>query len=412
MANIELKLNKNLFSPTLYPLLLDYSHRFEFYKGSAGSGKSYFVTQKLIVRALNEPIKILVCRRYGTTIRNTCFALFKDILTKWKLYPQHVKIRESDFNIKFPNGSEIIFTGLDEETKLLSLSGIGTIFIEEIFEVPKPMLEQLNLRMRGATKNQQIIACFNPISKSHYLYDFCVENPPKSFLFSETTYKDNPFLSKEYVDTLEEMLVRNPQKARIYVLGDWGVDAEGLVFQNWKIEEFDAMALSASGLEHKCGMDFGYVDATTIIPSLYDRKNKIIYVYDEFYKSGCQLDTIYNEIIKMNLGKTKIWADSAEPRTIDYFKRQGINMVPCIKGPNSVNARIAFLQNHQIIIHPKCQNVIREFENFAYERNKDGSLKESYTHEYSHSIDGLSYSYSDIYAKGNLRTLNKSALGL
>jgi phage terminase large subunit len=90
-------------------------------------------------------------------------------------------------------------------------------------------------------------------------------------------------------------------------------------------------------------MDFGYVDATTIIPSLYDRKNKIIYVYDEFYKSGCQLDTIYNEIIKMNLGKTKIWADSAEPRTIDYFKRQGINMVPCIKGPNSVNARIAFL---------------------------------------------------------------------
>jgi phage terminase large subunit len=103
------------------------------------------------VRALNEPIKILVCRRYGTTIRNTCFALFKDILTKWKLYPQHVRIRESDFNIKFPNGSEIIFTGLDEETKLLSLSGIGTIFIEEIFEVPKPMLEQLNLRMRGAT---------------------------------------------------------------------------------------------------------------------------------------------------------------------------------------------------------------------------------------------------------------------
>lgn len=379
--------------------------------GSAGSSKSYSITQKLIIRACKEPIKILVCRRYGTTIRNTVFATFKEIIQKWKLTP-YVRIRESDFNIKFVNGSEIIFLGLDDETKLLSLNNIGTIFIEEAYEVPQNMVEQLNLRMRGNVANQQLILAWNPISKSSWLFDFSVGNPPANSVFIHSTYKDNPFLSVEYISALEELYVRNPQKARIFCDGEWGVDAEGLVFQNWKVEEFDAMALSASGLEHKCGMDFGYVDATTIIPSLYDRKNKIIYVYDEFYKSGCQLDTIYNEIIKMNLGKTKIWADSAEPRTIDYFKRQGINMVPCIKGPNSVNARIAFLQNHQIIIHPKCQNVIREFENFAYERNKDGSLKETYTHEFSHSIDGLGYSYSDIYAKGNLRTLNKSALGL
>ena len=411
MANIELKLNKNLFTPKFYPYLLDYSHRWEFWMGSAGSSKSYSITQKLIIRACNEPIKILVCRRYGTTIRNTVFATFKEIIQKWKLTP-YVRIRESDFNIRFANGSEIIFLGLDDETKLLSLQGIGTIFIEEAYEVPQNMVEQLNLRMRANIANQQLILAWNPISRSSWLFDFSVGNPPANSVFIHSTYKDNPFLSAEYISALEELYVRNPQKARIFCDGEWGVDAEGLVFSNWKIEEFDAMALSASGLEHKCGMDFGYVDATTIIPSLYDRKNKIIYVYDEFYKSGCQLDTIYNEIIKMNLGKTKIWADSAEPRTIDYFKRQGINMVPCIKGPNSVNARIAFLQNHQIIIHPKCQNVIREFENFAYERNKDGSLKESYTHEFSHSIDGLGYSYSDIYAKGNLRTLSKSALGL
>lgn len=140
MADIQLKLKKSMFSPTLYPLLLDYSHRFEFYKGSAGSGKSYFITQKLIIRACREPIKILVCRRYGTTIRNTCFALFKEILNKWKLTP-YVKIRETDFNIKFSNGSEIIFTGLDEETKLLSLNNISCVFIEEVFEISKDILE-------------------------------------------------------------------------------------------------------------------------------------------------------------------------------------------------------------------------------------------------------------------------------
>lgn len=105
------------------------------------------------MRACNERIKILVCRRYGSTIRNTCFSLFKEILSRWKLLP-FVKIRETDFNISFANGSEIIFMGLDEETKLLSLNGIGTIFIEEAYEVPKPIVEQLNLRMRSKTANQ------------------------------------------------------------------------------------------------------------------------------------------------------------------------------------------------------------------------------------------------------------------
>jgi phage terminase large subunit len=148
MAQVNLSLKKSLFVPKFYPLLLDYSHRWEVYMGSAGSSKSYFITQKIIVRCCREKIKVLVCRRTATTLRNTCFSLFKDVIGKWQLTP-YVKIRETDFNIKFPNGSEIIFTGLDEETKLLSLNDIGAIFIEEAFEVPKPIVEQLNIRLRG-----------------------------------------------------------------------------------------------------------------------------------------------------------------------------------------------------------------------------------------------------------------------
>ena len=165
MAQINLNLKKSLFVPKFFPYLLDYSHRWEVYMGSAGSAKSYFITQKLVIRACREKIRILVCRRTATTIRNTCFSLFKDIIAKWKLTP-YVKIRETDFRILFPNGSEIIFIGLDEETKLLSLNNIGCIFIEEAFEVPKPIVEQLNLRLRGTTDNKQIILAFNPISKN------------------------------------------------------------------------------------------------------------------------------------------------------------------------------------------------------------------------------------------------------
>lgn len=411
MPDIELKLTKKLFTPKFYPYLMDYSHRWEFWMGSAGSSKSYTITQKLIIRAVKEPIKILVCRRYGTTIRNTVFATFKEVLNKWKLTP-FVKINESDFRIRFPNGSEIIFLGLDDEAKLLSLQGIGTIFVEEAYEVPQNMVEQLNLRMRANVANQQLILAWNPISRHSWLYDFSVVNPPASSVFIHSTYKDNPFLSKEYVDALEELYVRNPQKARIFCDGEWGVDSEGLVFQNFKVEEFDPQELARQGLEHRCGADFGFIDPSTVVASLYDKKNGKIYVYNEFYKKGCQLDTIYDAIISMGLGKTKIFMDSAEPRSIDFFKKKGVPAYPCIKGPNSVNARIAFLQNHQIIIHPNCKNVLMEFENFSYERNKDGTLKESFTHEFSHAIDGLGYAYSDIYTKSGLRTMDKAVLGL
>ena len=412
MAQIQLNLKKSLFVPKFYPMLLDYSHRWEVYMGSAGSAKSYFITQKLIVRACREEIKILVCRRTGTTLRNTCFSLFKDILAKWKITP-YVRIRETDFNIKFPNGSEIIFIGLDEETKLLSLNNIGAIFIEEAYEVPKNIVEQLNLRLRGKSENQQIYMAFNPISKNHWLYDFCEENPPSSFTFIHSTYKDNPFLNKDYIAELEELYVRNPAKARIFCDGEWGVDAEGLVLTNWRKEEFDPMELASSGLEHRVGMDLGWIDPSAIIDSLYDRENKIIYVFNEFYKSGCQLSDLANAIRNMNLNKSKIFVDAAEPRSIQFFKQEGINAVACAKGKDSVKAGLMFLQDHLIIIHPSCQSFITEIENFSYIKSKaTGEWTEDTTHEWSHAIDACRYAYSDIYTNTKLKTINKSVLGL
>ena len=412
MAQIKLNLKKGLFVPKFYPLLLDYSTRWEVYMGSAGSAKSYFITQKLIVRACSEKIKILVCRRTGTTIRNTCFSLFKEILAKWQLSPL-VKIRETDFNIRFPNGSEIIFIGLDEETKLLSLHGVGAIFIEEAFEVPKNIVEQLNLRLRGTTENQQIIMAFNPISKNHWLYNFCEVEPPTSFKFIHSTYKDNPYLNKEYVAELEELYIRNPAKARIFCDGEWGVDAEGLVITNWRKELFNPMELAASGLEHRAGLDLGYIDKTAIIDSLYDRENRTIYVFNEFYKSGCQLSDIAAAIGDMNLKKTKIYVDAAEPRSIQYFKQEGIRAEPCSKGRDSVKAGLMFLQDNLIIVHPSCINFITELENFSYIKSKiTGEWTEDTTHEYSHAIDACRYAYSDIYTQTKLKTFSKAALSL
>ena len=410
--DINLTLSKRLFVPKFYPLLFDYSHRWECYMGSAGSAKSYFITQKLIIRALNEKIKILVCRRYGTTLRNTCFSLFKDILAKWKL-TEYVKIRETDFTIRFPNGSEIIFMGLDEETKLLSLNNVGAIFIEEAYEVPKPIVEQLNLRLRGNTENQQILMAWNPINRNHWLYDFCEINPPQSFIYLHSTFRDNPFLNAQYIKELEEMYTRNPARARIFCDGLWGVDSEGLVITNWQEREFNPMELAAAGLEHRAGMDLGWIDKSAIIDTLYDRDNHTIYVFNEFYKSGCQLSELATAIKDMNLHRTKVFVDAAEPRSIQFFKNEGIRAEACAKGKDSVKAGLMFLQDNMIIVHPKCRNFINELENFSYIKSKQtGEWTEDTTHEWSHAIDACRYAYSDIYTNTKLKTMSKTALGL
>jgi phage terminase large subunit len=254
---------------------------------------------------------------------------------------------------------------------------------------------------------------FNPISKSSWLYDFCEVNPPSSFLYTHSSYKDNPFLPQAYRDAIDEMETRNPDKYRIYGRGEWGVDAEGLVIRNWHVEDFDAMELASRGLERRSGMDIGWIDKSAIIDTLYDRTNRTIYVFNEFYKSGCQLSELADAIRNMNLTKTKLFVDSAEARSIAYFKQEGIRAVPCAKGAGSVKSGIMFLQDHLIIVHPSCVNLINELENFSYIKSKiTGNWTEEMTHEYSHAIDGLRYGYSDIYTQSKAKVFDKSILGL
>lgn len=409
--NVQLNLNKRIFTPKAYPYIFSYSHRWEFWYGGAASSKSYSITQKLIIRACREKITIAVCRRYGSTLRNSCFSLFKEILAKWKL-TSYVKIKETDMSIEFPNGSKIIHLGLDDEQKLLSINNVGCFWIEEAFEVPREIVEQINLRMRAKNANQQIIMSWNPISKNSWIYDFVEVNPPKDSIKLHFTFKDNPFISQEYIDAMEDMRVRNPAKARVYYYGEYGINPEGLVLTNWRAEEFNPMELAA-GLEHRAGIDLGWIDKTAIIDSLYDRENRIIYVFNEFYKSGCQLSEIAAAIDNMQLKKTKIYVDSAEPRSIQFLKNEGINAVGCAKGKDSVKAGLMFLQDNLIIVHPSCRNFIMELENFSYIKSKQtGEWTEDTTHEWSHAIDACRYAYSDIYTNTKLKTLSKSALSL
>lgn len=405
MAQINLKLKKNLFVPKFQPYLLDYSHRWEFWCGSAGSGKSYFLTQRIIIRCCSEKIRFVVCRRYGTTLRNSVFALFKEVLNKWQLTP-YVKIRETDMSITFPNGSQVILLGLDEETKLLSLANVSGVWVEEAFEVPKNLIEQLNLRMRGQAANQQIWLSWNPISKHSWLYNFTVEQPPSSSTFIHSTFKDNPFLNKEYVDALNELYVRNPQKARIFCDGEWGIDSDGLVFQNWKVQEFNHAEIEGQLL---CGLDFGFVnDISAFVASIMVESEKRIYIFKEYGATNKTNADLVNIITSLGFSKSVIIADSAEPKSIAEIKSGGIQKIkPCTKGQDSIIHGIQKLQNYEIIIHPSCSGIITEFENYTWQKDKNTDIYiNKPIDDFNHYIDALRYSLQCTGAK--LKSLNKN----
>ena len=410
---MQLNIHARTFSAKFLPLLNDYSHRWEIYKGSAGSGKSHFITQKIIIKALREKRRVMICRRYGTTMRNSVFKLFKDVIESFKI-THLTRIKESDMSITLPNGSEIIFVGLDNEEKLLSIAGITDIFIEEVYEVPKEIVDQLNLRMRGKAPNQQIYMAFNPISAKHWLYDFCEGSTrPESSIYSQSTFRDNPFLPDEYVKALEDMYRTNPNKARVFCDGNWGADVEGLVYKNHILSDFDINELIKQGLEVRVGVDWGFVDPTTVVVSLFDKPKKEIYIIGEFYKRGATLEEIKDGIIQLGISKQKMYCDGAEPDKVDYLRRNGFNAVSAKKGAGSVKAGISFLQDMKIICHESCVNVAAELENYVYLKDKKTGqyIEDSYDHDFSHTMDALRYSYSDLYSAARL-TSAKLMLGI
>ena len=407
---IQIKIDKSVFNDSFYPYLFDYSNRFEVYRGGAGSGKSHFVSQKLIIKAMNDPgRRIMICRRTSATIIQTVWEMFLQNLRFFQLL-DHCYINKTNRIIELPNGSQLIFMGLDDEYKLLSLTDIADVFVEEVFEVPKAIVDQLNLRLRGSKKNKQIYLAFNPISKAHWLYDFCEgETKPSSMLYHLSTYKDNKFLDDEYIQQIEEQQRTNPHNYRIYALNQWGVASEAIVFPNHRTEDFDINEmLKNKELEVKIGMDLGFVDASTCAVTLWDKQNKKIYIISEYYEERATLDEVFSGVKALGVGKLPIYVDSAEPRSIQYFQSLGLNAKPSKKSNGSNELYIQFLQNHEIIIHSSCVHAQEDFDNFCYAKNKmSGELEEGkYTHEYSHLIDAVKYAYSDVYRNKKLKSFD------
>jgi len=216
----ELKATNN---ETFLPLFFD-RHRYLVLMGGGGSGKSIFAGRKVLERVTTEPgHRWLVCRKVGKTLRESCFRQL--VAQAMEFYRPWVdQVYRGDMRITFINGSEILFTGLDDVEKLKSIYNVTGIWAEEASELEEGDLNQLDIRLRGETAYyKQIILTFNPISILHWLKRRFFDKPDERVRTHRSTYKDNRFLDEEAKQVLESFRESDPYYYAVYALGEWGV---------------------------------------------------------------------------------------------------------------------------------------------------------------------------------------------
>ena len=406
---IDLHISKQIFNETYLPYLTDYSHRYEVYYGGAGSGKSHFIAQKILFKALNDKRKVLIIRKTLNSQKDSCWRLVLEQLDQWQIR-KFCKVRITDYAIELPSGSTLLFKGLDDAERIKSIVGITDIWIEEATELIEEDFDQLDLRLRARASNLQMFVSFNPISKVNYVYRKWFSEtakPGEDTLIVKTTYRDNRFLPEEYIQSLEKKIHTNPTYYKIYALGEF-CSLDKLVYNNWKVEYFEP----PTDGKLVVGLDFGFTnDPTAIVASIV--KDDDLFIFKEYTGTGKTNQQIADIITNMGFSKSTIIADSAEPKSVAEIRRCGIQRIrESAKGKDSIIHGIQRLQGYNMHVHPSCENIITELENYSWIKDKaTGEYTNKPIDMFNHSLDALRYSLQAL-DQHKFTAVDKSLLGL
>ena len=386
-------------------------------KGSRGSKKSKTTAINFIYRIMEYNwANLLVVRRFSNTNKQSTYT---DL--RWatnRLGVKHLfKFNDSLPEITYkPTGQKILFRGLDDPLKITSITVENGIlcwaWFEEAYQIEtfdkfSTVVESIRGSIDDSDFFKQITVTFNPWSERHWLKPtFFDEDTKLNNTFSyTTTYRVNEWLDEVDIARYEDLYRTNPRRARIVCDGDWGV-AEGLVFDNFEVKEFDWVKKLKDKQVVAHGSDFGFTqDPTTLISTIVDLKNKELWIYDEHYQRGMLTDEIYQMYLDKGLKNAKIIADSAEKRLITEIKRKGIsNLKPSIKGQGSIMQGVQFIQGFKIYVHPTCEHTIEELNTYTFDQDKDGNWLNKPIDANNHLMDALRYSLEEFHFPRNNRT--------
>lgn len=388
----------------------NYKGRYRVCKGSRASKKSKTTALNFIYRIMKYPnSNLLVVRKVFGTLKDSCYTELKwaihrlgvDSLFECKLSPLEITYK--------PTGQKIYFRGLDDPLKITSITvDVGYLcwlWIEEAYEINKEDdFNMLDESIRGVTPEglfKQITLTLNPWNEKHWIKKRFFDKEDDSILALTTNYMCNEWLDDADLRVFEDMKVNNPRRYQVAGLGNWGV-TDGLVYENWSEHIFTLDEVrELEGIESVFGLDFGYTnDPTALFCGLIDIKSKVIYVFDEMYRKGMSNEQIAAEIRNRGYSKERITADCAEPKSIDRLKELGIRRVKAArKGKDSINNGIDFIQGFKILIHPKCENFIKEIGSYCWDKDKQGNSINKPVDENNHLMDAMRYAVEG-YIKG------------
>lgn len=406
-----------------------YKGRYRVCKGSRASKKSKTTALNIITRMMKYPqANTLVVRKVYRTLKDSCFTELKWAIQR--IGVAHLwEIKESPLEMTYrPTGQKIYFRGLDDPVKVTSITvekgALCWCWLEEAYEITsEDDFNMLDESIRGAVPDgsglfKQITLTFNPWNERHWLKKrFFDIGPDPDVLAITTNYLCNEWLDTEDKKLFDVMKKNNPRRYQVAGLGYWGI-ADGLVYENWKEEAFDIhdseFLASHPGLKCGFGLDYGYTnDPTAAFIGFVDLSSRQIFVWDELYERGLSNQKIYERLKSMGYAKEKFTADSAEPKSNDELKNMGMRITAAAKGKDSVNNGIQWVQNFEIIVHPRCVNFLTEIGNYTWDKDRFGNCRNRPIDDFNHLMDAMRYGLEQyIRGTGRIRTQSRYDAGI
>lgn len=382
-----------------------YQGRYRVCKGSRASKKSKTTALWLIASMMRYPgSNALVVRKVFRTLKDSCYT---DL--KWAVHRLQVDswwdFKESPLEITYNAAGglqqKIYFRGLDDPLKIASIAvedgSLCWMWIEEAYEITKESdFDMLDESIRGEVADglfKQITLTFNPWNEHHWLKARFFDAPDDQTLAVTTDYRCNEWLDDNDRQLFEDMRIRNPRRYQVAGLGDWGI-VEGLVYENWREEAFTLQEIQQhhADLQSAFGLDYGYTnDPTALFVGYVSISGRRIYVFDEMYRKGLSNRLIYAEIERMGYAKEQITGDSAEPKSNDELRSYGLRIRGAKKGQDSINNGIQWIQDYEIIVHPRCVNFITEISNYTWDRDRLGNKFNRPIDDFNHLMDAMRY---------------------
>lgn len=377
-------------------------------KGGRGSGKSSDIAHVIVQMLMRYPVNAVGIRKIDNTIE---LSIFEQI--KWAISEQKVshlfKVNKSPMRITYlPRGNYMVFRGAKEPERIKSLKSaefpFAIAWIEELAEflTEDEVTTITNSLLRGELDNGLFYKFFYSYNPPKRKSNWTNKKYESAFIADNTfvhhsTYLDNPFISKQFIEEAEATKQRNERKYRHEYLGE-AIGSGVVPFDNLEFRTITDDELATFD-NYRFGNDFGYAtDPNAFVVWHYDKKKRMIYAIDEIYKVKMSNRELAQEIIKKGYQNEYILADSAEPKSIDELRKQhGIRRIKgAKKGKDSVEFGERWLDDlDAIVIDPKrTPNIAREFENIDYETDKDGNVKPRLQDKDNHTIDATRYSLS------------------